>query len=463
MKKLLLLNPPGTKRYFRDYFCTCVSKAKYYYHPIDLVYLSGILNKDFELSVIDAIAEQASQIQTLENIKKINPEIIIFLISSPSYEEDVPFLIELKSRFPSAEFIGIGDVYREIKSKAFPLHPFLDATLMDFSTSDILAYLNGNKDAPVKNVIFRKGGQIVEGPEKHDYGNFDMPVPRWDLFPLDKYVFPFSIRGKWATMLTDFGCPYTCTFCPMSTVGFKLRKIETVIDEIRLLKKLGINEQFFRDQTFGVNKKRTYEMLDRFINEKLDLSWTCFSRVDVVNEELLKKMKEAGCHTVMFGIETSNEELLIAYKKNIAIKQILDALALCKKVGLKTCGTFIIGLPGETKESILRTIEFSKKIDIDYASFNIATPRFGTSFRKDMLEKNLVDEKIIKMDSAKSKPVFNEKEDGLSNDEIFGLQRKAIKEFYFRPKYLAKRIFKICSIYEFKEHMKQGISILMEI
>src|SRR3989338_326991 len=260
-KKVLLLNPPGTKKYFRDYFCTCVSKAKYYYHPIDLVYLSGILNKDFEVHVLDAIVEEVSPDEAITRIESIKPDILIFLISSPSYEEDVPFLSELDKRLPETEFIGIGDIYREIKAKAFQLHSFLDAMILDFSTEDVLKYLLGKKGTVVKNVIYSHNGTIYDGGEKRDYGQFDMPIPRWDLFPLDKYVFPFSVRGKWATMLTDFGCPYTCTFCPMSTVGFKLRKIDTMIDEINLLKGMKVNEFFFRDQTFGVNKKRTYEML----------------------------------------------------------------------------------------------------------------------------------------------------------------------------------------------------------
>ena len=144
-KSVLLLNPPGTKRYFRDYFCTCVSKARYYYHPLDLVYLSGTLNKSFEVHVLDAIVENLSPSQAIGKIESIKPDILIFLISSPSYEEDVPFLNSLKSHLPNTEFIGIGDVYREIRAKAFQLHAFLDAILVDFSTDDIINYLLDKK------------------------------------------------------------------------------------------------------------------------------------------------------------------------------------------------------------------------------------------------------------------------------------------------------------------------------
>ena len=161
MKKLLLLNPPGTKKYFRDYYCTCVSKAKYYYHPLDLVYISGRLDKHYELKVIDAIAEELTPENTLKKINEFNPNIIFFLISSPSYEEDVPFLTQLKETRPKTQFIGSGDVYREIREKAFALHPFLDATLLDFSTEDLLRYLKSPKGV-IDNVLYRaKDGTII--------------------------------------------------------------------------------------------------------------------------------------------------------------------------------------------------------------------------------------------------------------------------------------------------------------
>ena len=200
MKKLLLLNPPGTKKYFRDYYCTSVSKAKYYYHPLDLVYLSGILDKDFNLSVMDCIAEDLSVKESKKRIFKLQPDYIIFLLSSPSYKEDVAFFNSLKKLLPNTEFIGTGDIYREYKEKSFILNQFLDAILLDFSTEDILKYLKQGKECNIiDNIIYRKGKKIYTGQEKHGYGTFTIPVPRWDLFQLDKYTFPFSKEKKYAT------------------------------------------------------------------------------------------------------------------------------------------------------------------------------------------------------------------------------------------------------------------------
>ncbi|HLD05566.1 MAG TPA: radical SAM protein [Candidatus Nanoarchaeia archaeon] len=461
--RVLLLNPPGTKNYLRDYYCSSVSKSGYYWHPFDLAYQTGWLDPHFELNVIDAIVTHKSPEETQRDILAYKPDILIFVISSPSYEEDTTFLTELKKQLPKTKFVGCGDIYREIREKAFALHPFLDATYQDFSTPDLLNYLKGPRGKALENVIYKtKEGKIVAGAEKHGYGAFGMPVPRWDLFPLHQYRFPFSRRGACATMLTDFGCPFTCTFCPMSTVGFKLRDIPTVLKEIKLLVKQGIHEFHFRDQTFGVNKPRTYQLLDKIIQDQLDLSWTVFTRVDVVNDELLIKMKQAGCHTLMFGIESANEEMLIAYKKNTRIQQMTDAIQLAKKHSFRVVGTFVLGLPGESRESVENTIKFSTRIGLNYASFNIATPRFGSTFRKDMLAKGIVDADKYKV-SSMAKPVWKEKGTELTNEEIYALQRKANRAFYLRPSWIIRTFLSVKTAYELKEHLREGAQVLTQL
>lgn len=458
MKKILLLNPPGDKIYFRDYYCSKVSKVNYYYHPLDLLYLSGrFQKKNFDLYLIDAIADKLPKNLCLAKIKKISPDIILSLVASPSYKQDVDFLKEIKNKLPNTTLIVTGDVYRELKEKAFKITPFINAILLDFSTDDIIKYIENGQGKKINNIIYKLKKEIISGDEIHGYGEFDVPLPRWDLFHIEKYSFPFSRRKKFATILTDFGCPYDCSFCPISTLGFKLRSINSIIKELKLLKSLSVNELFIRDQTFGANKKRTIELCQTIIQKGLDFSWTCFSRVDVINESILKLMKKAGCHTIIFGIESSNKDILKDYEKNISIQQIKQAISLCNEFKIRIVGTFILGLPGETKESILKTIKFAKSLDLDYASFNMAAPRFGTKFRKQMIDKGWVDKNTIEMDSSKGKPIWKNQQ--LSNEEILQLHKKAIKSFYLRPKYLLKRLFALKSIEEIKQTIEEAKSI----
>lgn len=463
-RRAVLLNPPGKQRYFRDYFCTLVSKARYYYHPVDLIYLSGTLDRaGYYLDCIDAIAEDLSPSQTWERIEKFNPELIVYLIASPSYEEDVPFLSELKRRMPKATMVGSGDIYREIREKALEIHPFCDAVLSDFSTPDFVNWLERSEDKVFENVIYRGADGLVRpGQERHGHGFYSMLVPRWDLWPLEAYRFPFARQRRWATVLTDFGCPFSCVFCPMSTVGYKMRDLDTVMDELRLLKSMGIHEILFRDQTFGVNRVRTTELLRRMRQECPKLSWTCWSRVDLVNEEYLQAIYDAGCHTVMFGIESANEEILKLYKKNTKRAQMVQALQTAQRVGLRTVGTFVIGLPGETRESIQFTIDYARELPLDYASFNIATPRFGTTFRQIMKDQGAVNLDRMMYDSSRAEPNWKEvtNRNLLSNQEIFEWQQKAIRRFYLRPVYLFNRLIKVRSFYQLWSQIQEGWDLL---
>ena len=135
--KILLLNPPGTRNYLRDYYCTTISKSKYYYHPVDLLYLSGTLSLEHEVHVLEALKRQLSPQATITEITKISPDVVISLVAAPSFDEDFSFLAELKRHIPKLQIIGTGDVFREFGKKVFELMPFLEATLVDFSTDDI--------------------------------------------------------------------------------------------------------------------------------------------------------------------------------------------------------------------------------------------------------------------------------------------------------------------------------------
>jgi anaerobic magnesium-protoporphyrin IX monomethyl ester cyclase len=461
-----LVNPPGSKRYFRDYFCTLVSKAHYYYHPVDLVYLSGVLDRaGYHLLCHDAIASQRSVEESIADVVSFQPEVVVYLLASPSYEEDVAYLTALKQRLPNAAFVGSGDVYREIREDGLTLHSFCDAILTDFSTTDLVTWLTRTSDMTVDNLIYRGAdGAVRAGAEKHGHGFYAMPVPRWDLWPHHGYRFPFSEQKRWATMLTDFGCPFSCTFCPMSTTGYKLRDLDTVMDELRLLRALGIHEVFFRDQTFGVNRVRTQELLRRIKLEFPELRWTCWSRVDLVTEEFLQAIHDAGCHTVMFGIESANEEILKRYKKNTTRSQMERALLMARRIGLKTVGTFVVGLPGESEESIRFTIEYACRLPLDYGSFNIATPRFGSTFRRIMRESGSLDTTRMSFDSSRAMPAWltDDAEEGavLPNETIFRLQQLAIRRFYLRPAYLLRRALTMRSAYQCWNHAREAWDLL---
>lgn len=459
VKKVLLLNPPGKQVYIRDYYCSKVSKSNYLFHPIDLLMLSGRLAERYDVRVIDAIAYRMGSTECSHAIDAISPDTIISLVGAVSLEEDVSFLEGIKKT--GREIIVTGDVTLENPVKWLEEHPFADAVIMDFTSDDIINYLENNLET-VKNLIYRRHNKITDIDYKRPVNQeFVIPVPRHDLFSSANYRFPFVRHREFATVLTEYGCPFKCSFCIMSTLGSRYRTVDNVIEELRFLKGLGKRELFIFDQTFGTNKKRALELCQRIKKEKLGFGWVCYSRVDIVDDGLLKAMKEAGCHTIMFGVESASEEILRKYQKGYNKAQIRDAFRLCRKYNVRTVATFILGLPEETEETANETIEFLKELDCDFASFNVAVPRMNTPLRQKAIREGLITSDLEIMDQGGVTIAMPTR--SLTMEQVQDLKKKAIRGFYLRPSYLWKRLRGLSSFYELKEQVSEGLALLKGI
>lgn len=459
--KILFLNLPWKEKYLREYFCSKISKARYYYPAVNLVYMTWRFDKDkYDVSVWDAIAEKTWDKETIQKIKEIDPDFIYCLASAPSFKEDKQFISKLKKSNPNIKIIWDWDVFRELKEESFKAVPELDAINFNFWSWNIVKYIEWKlKWEKIENIIYRYWEDLIVWEENFKIKSRDVPIPRRELFDHNKYNHPFAIREKSTTMLTDFGCPFRCSFCPLSNVDRSLRPLATVIQEIKLLKSQWINDIFFLDQTFWVDKQRTKELCKEI--KKIWLSWCAFSRVDVVNEELIKDMSEAWCYEILFGIESANEDILKKYNKNTKQDSMFNAIQLCKKYHVRSCGTFIIWLPWDTKESIKYTIKFANLLWLDYASFNIATPRIWTDFRNDMINQWRADPKDLNLESTKQKE-SSRKNNTLTHKEIKELQSYAIRSFYLNPKYLIKRLFWIKTIYELKNQILEWFNLIFK-
>lgn len=260
---------------------------------------------------------------------------------------------------------------------------------------------------------------------------------------------------KLVTVLTDYGCPYKCDFCIMSTIGYKFRSVDNVMEELNYIKSLGIKEIYFDDQTFGANRARTLELLKGM--KGMNFSWSCLSRVDVMTDEFVKAMSKAGCHTVMLGVESGSQKILDKYHKGINKDKIREAFKICRNYGVKTMGTFMIGLPGETEKDVLETIQFAKELKCDYASFNTPVARMNTPMRKEAINNNLIEKGMYEMDQSGDYGIIGSEE--LSPEKIRELKNKAVREFYFRPTYILQRIFGVRTFYELKSNIKSGLAI----
>jgi anaerobic magnesium-protoporphyrin IX monomethyl ester cyclase len=458
MSKILLLNPPGIRPYLRDYYCSKVAKADYLYEPTDLLLLSGRLAEQHEVQVLDCIALGMQAQEALQRIQATRPDVIVFLAGAVSWHEDRVFLGAVK-RLNGALLIGSGDLFLENGVQIMKDNDFLDVILLDFTTPDILACLRQRAKNQHQNMIYRHNGTIVEGPLKRARNStFEIPAPRHDLFPHHRYHYPTVKHPPFATVLTDYGCPYHCRFCVMGKLGHKVRPVNNVLEELEVLAHMDFREIYFNDQTFGALRERTLALCEGMNERQLRFGWQAWSRVDVMDEQLLRQMQAAGCHTLLFGVETANDNTLQAQKKGYSLKQVRDTFSLCRRLRISTMATFIIGLPDETETDIRNTIRFALELDPDYASFNVLVPRAATDTRREALEKGWIEEGHVSLDQSGTLPVMGNEH--LSANDVWRLKNEAIRSFYARPRYWWRRVKSIKTPNELIRNLSNGLELV---
>ena len=456
---IVLLNPPGHKRYVRSYYCGSTSKTGYLFQPVDLLILSGILQQEHNIFAVDCIADPLSPQEALERIASHNPQVVVCLVSIVSWEEDLDFLYRLKREIPFVKIIANGDVFFEDPEYKLSNIGCIDAVIFDFISHDIVNYLKGNEEG-IRNMIYKKGDRLIVKriSAKDTGGIFSIPMPSHELFLNKNYRFPFAKSHPFTTVLTSFGCPFKCSFCIANKLGFKYRKAGEVFEELRYVRRLGIKEIFFEDMSFGLPRENIIDLLGMMIDSDFEFGWSCFSRVDILDEPALLLMKKSGCHTIIFGVESENEDILSINNKGYTKAQVIETFKTCRRLKIRTVATFVLGLPQETRQTCLQTIRFAKEIGCDYASFNVAVPRPGTELRQMALKENLIQKEQLNFDHSANKASMPSKY--LSEQEIGELKRMAVREFYFRPSYIFKKIAGIRSFTELREHINGLLGLL---
>lgn len=455
--RVLLLNPPGSRVYIRDYFCSKTTKSNYLFHPIDLLALSGTLAGRHDVAVLDAIAERLSPEAAHARITELSPDVVVALIGSVSWLEDRAFLAELSRR--GRRVLAIGDVLQENSEQRLAEEPWIEAALHDFTNEDVLAYLAGDHGAVAEMTLRHADGRIERVRKGARHGVYRIPRPRHELFPSRGYRFSFARSQPFATVLTDYGCPYPCTFCVIGTLGFKSRPVADVLEEIDHLRARGVHEVFFLDQTFGLVRDRARELCAS-LAARGDLSWTAFTRPDTASGDLLGAMARAGCHTVILGVESADDAMLAAYRKGYVIEQVRGAVAAAKRAGLRTVGTFVIGLPEESEESLRATLDLAIDLELDFMSLNMAVPRFGTPFRARALELGLARAEDLVMDQGGSRASLPTA--SLSLERMHALKKRMVRRFYLRPSWIARRVASVRNPGELARQVREGAALLVQ-
>jgi len=455
--RAVLLNPPGPEIYLRDYFCSKVSKADYCDHPLDLLMLSGTLSRRYEVHLIDGIAERLSAGAALRRLHRLRPTVVVFQAGAASWATDRPFLERAKA-VTGALMIGIGDLLYGRGEEMLRALPWLDAVLYDFSSEAVLSVATGD-GGPLENVVYRHGGAIVGGPAARTRGEIAPALPRHDLFVHRRYAFPFVRRTPFATFLSEYGCLYRCPFCINGLLGYKPRRLGNVAAELDLLAGMGVRDLWIRDQTFGARPARGAALCDLLGRRRF--GWVCYSRVDVLTDRLIRRMHRNGCHTIMMGVESGDDDVLRRYKRGLTRARVREVFALCRRHGVRTVASFMIGFPEEGPEQVERTIDLAVSIGCDFASFNLVVPRAGTSLRDAALAQGLIGADEVVVDQSGTRPAMATRQ--LDRQALAAWRRRAERRFYLRPGYVMRRLSALRSPEEAAPLLRNGLAVLRRV
>jgi radical SAM superfamily enzyme YgiQ (UPF0313 family) len=415
--------------------------------PLGIAYLGAVAEKEgHEVNVIDCQAERLTYDTFRQRISQLNPDIIGVTATTLLYKSAMQLINIAKEVHPKAVTMLGGSHGTFWDENALKEYPSLDIVVRregETTFTEFLNKLENNQSiADVLGITYRqKDGTITRNPDRPLIQDLDaLPFPAHHLLPLDslkrmgKVLFP---------LMTSRGCVYWCDFC--STVrmfgrGYRMRSAKNVVDEMQLIHdKYGINQVTFYDDAFTVNRDRVLKICEELHARKLDMTWDCGTRVDMVDKELLKTMQNAGCIAVWLGVESGSEAILGKMNKKIKLDQTRLAYKTAQDVGLMTIANVVLGFPGETEQTARETIRFVKELNPDDVGFYVATPYPGTPMYE-QVKKNgwLRVTDFDKYDTAG--PTFETP--WLSMEKLEEIRYKAYQQFYLRPGYVFKMMRK---------------------
>lgn len=260
----------------------------------------------------------------------------------------------------------------------------------EYTTLETVRNLSNLKD--VLGISYREEGRVVNNAGRPLIENLDeLPFPARDLVDNSKYRIVSFPGEPVAMVLTSRGCPFDCTFCATHLFYQRkrnVRSVENVVAEIEeIVRKFRINHIFLIDDTFTIGEKRVIGLCELLQERKLDIEWICLGRVDTVTEPMLNAMHKAGCKEIIYGIESASPAVLATTRKNITLEQMHNAVKITKDLGIRVSLFFMFGNPGDTLESIRATSRLARKLNPNFASFNIATPDPGTPIFEEMKDR----------------------------------------------------------------------------
>ncbi len=440
MTRVLLIQPPWYLRrgnVWKD-IGSCMP-------PRGIAQIASVLEaRGISVRILDAQAERTPPPQVAAALGSERYDFIGITATTLLIRSAMEIARDLKKRQPSATLV-LGGVHPTVLPEEVLACPSVDYVVRGEGEQTFLELVQGRAPEKIDGLSYRRDGAVVHNRERALLPDLDsLPPPAYHLLPMDRY---YPSQGAYRrlpalSMMATRGCGARCTFCyRMFGNRVRVRSARHLIEELRLLRRdYGIREIQFLDDTFTAARKTIMEFCALMAAERVDLTWSCFARVDFIDEELLRSLKAAGCHQIMYGFESADPAVLAAIDKRAGLERAEEAARLTKKVGIDLRGAFMLGNPGETAESMERTLRWAVRMNPDLAVFNITTPYPGTAMFAWAKEQGyLMTEDWDDYDLSRSVMRLPT----VTPEEVDRFYREAYRRFYLRPRYILGRLARL--------------------
>jgi len=420
--------------------------------PLGILYCATLLAENgVEVSILDQAAQGFSSRQTIQWIKRENPDILGFSVLLPSFSEALNIAKQAKTENPNLVIV-FGNYHATFNAeRIIEKYPFIDIIVRgegERTSLELVRCLEkGGNLKDVAGITFRNNDKAVSTVESPLLRDLDgLPIPDRNLIDARYSSDIFGIKvatKKFTSIVSSRGCPFGCSFCACTMFAHRLwrpRSVENILNELNFLQSEGYEQFLFVDDNFTLNHKRVVKLCQKIRREKMDIEWFCDSRVDNCTYDMLREMAKAGCKLLYFGVESANQRILDYYKKGITPEQSRRAVRKARKAGIDVIvGSFIVGAPDETLEEIQNTLKFAHELDIDVPQLNVLGAFPGTATWNELVAKGYINEDQHWENGVYVSEVSPH---AVPLRIIRSLIYQYFQAFYLRPEMLFKEIFR---------------------
>ena len=387
---------------------------------LDMPYLAATLtDASIPMKVFEAGALRWSLdelCRAIDASESTHDAIVVVRTSLPTIDWDLNVCAQLRHRCKPAKVLIYGPVVTPLLWRV-QRDSEVDFAVIGDPDQPVLDLMHGVPSSEIAGLVWRNNGEWQRNPERKFEKNLDgLAFPRWDLFPTELYTIPKSSAAgalRFLPMLTSRGCPFGCNYCPYPVgqgLPWRYRSSKNVVDELEhLVRDLGVQYVIFRDPLFSANKKRVVAICEEIIARSVSIQWRCETRIDCLDEITIAMMAKAGCVGVNFGVESIDPQVQKNVdRKPISEQQFVETMTMFRKHGISTFAFFVVGLPGDTVDTILQSIRFALSLGASWTQFTVATPFIGTGLHDWAVEHGFVPADHYRIISANEGSIGNE-------------------------------------------------------